>query len=146
MTAENPVAYQPIESFDFIAFVVVVGLALLITAPVLISVGIQHKDRRLVLGGAASAVLLLLVVGLGFSPAKAHQDERFSVMKSNILQKYNTKFHPDYLQSVEFEDDEGRGKKGNYFIVTYEDFSTERILFHFNSKTGEPRCDCELEE
>jgi hypothetical protein len=67
-------------------------------------------------------------------------------MESNILQKYNTKFHPDYLQYVEFEDDEGRGKKGNYFIVTYEDFSTERILFHFNSKTGEPRCDCELEE
>lgn len=138
--------YQPIQSFDFITLVVVVGLALLITAPALISVGVQHKDRCLVLIGAAAAVLMVLVVGLGFSPAKAHQDERFSAMENNILQKYNTKFYPEYLQDVEFEDDEGRGKTGDYFIVTYDDFSTERILFHFNSKTGEPRCDCQLEE
>lgn len=146
MTAETPVTYQPIDSFDFIALVVVVGLALLITAPVLIRVGIQHKDRRFVFGGAVSVILLVLVVGLGFSPAKTHQDERLSAMESNILQKYNTKFYPDYLKDVEFEDDEGRGKSGDYFIVTYGDSSTERILFHFNSKTGEPRCDCELEK
>lgn len=146
MTAETHVTYQPIDSLDFIALVVVVGLALLITAPVLISVGIQHKDRRFIFGGAVSVILLVLVVGLGFSPAKAQQGERLSSMETNILQKYNAKFHPDYLRDVEFEDDEGRGKSGNYFIVTYEDFSTERILFHFNSKTGEPRCDCELEK
>lgn len=138
--------YQPTNSFDFVALVAVAGLALLITAPVLITVGIQHKDRRLVWSGVASAVLIVLVVGLGFSPAKAHQDERLSAMENNILQKYNTKFYPDYLQAVEFEDDEGRGKSGDYFIVTYGDLSTERILFHFNSETGEPRCDCQLEE
>lgn len=146
MTAETPVTYQPIDSLDFLALVVVVGLALLITAPALINVGIKHKDQRFVWSGVASVILLVLVVGLGFSPAKANQDQRLSAMESNILQKYNTKFYPDYLKDVEFEDDEGRGKSGDYFIVTYEDFSTEIILFHFNSKTGEPRCDCELEK
>lgn len=104
-----------------------------------------ERNRPNLIAGIACFIACLAI--LSFAPAAIEQSsQRRDAMENNILIKYNAKYgNPTYLNAVEYNGAAGRSG-GDYFKVTYADGLTERIVFRFNSNTGEPRCDCDLEK
>lgn len=134
--------YQPISSIDFGTLLLVLVSLLLLIGLALTKAGIQLQKRKVVFGGSIILfVLLPVTLVLGYPPAQKFQDETHSAMEHNILTKYEKDHASNYVRKVEFAGYPAKGVSGNYFTVTYRDFSTKKILFRFDSKTGEP-CEC----
>lgn len=140
--------YRPDPSMDYTITLGIFCLLFPCLAFILIRIGRQQTENKLVIAGYVSIGLfvasvvtfvLLQTVGLPEQDKESQQQD----MAASIQTKYNNKYYPDYLKEVEFAQSAAAGESGDYFTLTYSDYTTETRRFYFDA-SGHPTCHCTL--